>query len=405
MKEQLFEQLDSLYPELVEFRRDLHMNPELSFHEVRTPARIAEYHTALGLDVRTGVGGRGVVATLKGGRPGRTVALRADFDALPIEDEKQVPYRSKVPGVMHACGHDIHTAGLLGVAKVLSGVREQLAGNVVFIHQFAEEVTPGGARPMIEDGCLDGVDVIYGAHVHSPAEYGTVGTITGPAMAAADAFEVTVTGKGGHGAMPHQTVDPIVVASHLVIALQQIVARQVNPLQSAVVTIGSIKAGDAFNVIPESVKLLGTVRTFKPEVKARVQAAIESMVEHVCSAFGAEGRLEYTHGYPAVVNHPEQTERLGRLARDLLGADNVVEQEPSMGGEDFAYYLEKVPGTFFFTGGRNEEIQATYPHHHPRFDVDERSMLVTGKLFIAAVLEELGMEAEQAVHAAVAATG
>lgn len=389
MRESLFARLEALYPDLVEFRRDLHMNPELSFHEVRTPEKIAEYQRGLGLEVRTGVGGRGVVATLHGGKPGRTVALRADFDALPIQDEKDVPYRSTVPGVMHACGHDIHTAGLLGVATVLSEVRDKLAGNVVFIHQFAEEVTPGGAKPMIEDGCLDGVDVIYGAHVHSPVEHGKVGTIAGPAMAAADAFEVTVRGKGGHGASPHQTVDPIVVASHLILALQQIVSRQVNPLKSAVVTVGSLHAGNAFNVIPESVTISGTVRTFDPEVKATVTTALERMVEHVCATFGAEGTLDYTHGYPAVVNHQEQTDRVTRLARELLGEDNVLDQEPSMGGEDFAYYLEKVPGTFFFTGGRNESIDATFPHHHPRFDADERSMLVTGKLFIAAVLEEL----------------
>ena len=400
MQNQLFARLESLFPELVDFRRDLHMNPELSFHEVRTPEKIAEFQRALGNEVRTGVGGRGVVATLRGGKPGRTVALRADFDALPIQDAKDVPYKSTVPGVMHACGHDIHTAGLLGVAKVLSEVRDQLEGNVVFIHQFAEEVTPGGAKAMIEDGALDGVDVIYGAHVHSPEEYGTVGTIAGPAMAAADAFEITVQGKGGHGAMPHQSVDPVVVASHLILALQQIVSRQVNPLQSAVVTVGSINAGIAFNVIPDSVSLKGTVRTFKPEVKATVLAAIESMVENVCKAFGAEGKLSYTHGYPPVVNHAAETARVTRLAQEILGADKVLEQEPSMGGEDFAYYLEKVPGSFFFTGGRNAGINATFPHHHPNFDVDERSMLVTGKLFIAAVLEELGVGAAEAVQAA-----
>ena len=389
MEQSLFARLESLYPELVDFRRDLHMNPELSFEEVRTPQRIAEYLQALGLEVRTGVGGRGVVAPLRGGKPGRTVALRADFDALPIHDEKDVPYKSTVPGVMHACGHDIHTAGLLGVAKVLSEVREQLTGNVVFIHQFAEEVTPGGAKPMIEDGCLDGVDVIYGAHVHSPEPYGTVGTITGPAMAAADSFTVTVRGRGGHGARPHDTVDPIVVTSHLILAFQQIVSRQTDPLKSAVVTIGSIHGGNAFNVIPETVDLKGTVRTFDPAVQDEIQAAIERMVEQVCSVFGATGTLEYTRGYPAVVNHAAETDRITELAGKLVGAGNVLSMPPSMGGEDFAYYLQKVPGTFFFTGGGNEELQATYPHHHPRFDADERSMLVTGKLFIAAVLEEL----------------
>lgn len=389
MHKELFPRLESIYPELVTLRRDMHMNPELSFQEVRTPQLIAEFHRGLGLEVRTEVGGRGVVATLRGGSPGRTVALRADFDALPIDDEKDVPYRSTVPGVMHACGHDIHTASLLGVAKVLAGVREQLAGNVVFIHQFAEELTPGGAKPMIEDGCLDGVDVIFGSHVHSPLEYGKVGTLAGPVMATADSFEVTVTGKGGHGATPHVTVDPVVVSSHLVLAFQQIVSRQTDPLRSAVVTIGSIKGGNAFNVIPETVHLMGTVRVFDQEVRENTRASLERIVKQVCAAFGAEGRLDYVEGYPTVVNDAHETERVTAMAREVVGADNVVTLEPMMGGEDFAYYLQKVPGSFFFVGGRNEELNATYPHHHPRFDVDERSMLVTGRIFLRATLDYL----------------
>lgn len=390
MQQTLFSRLESIYPELVEFRRDLHMHPEVAFTEVRTPERIAEFHRALGNEVRTGVGSRGVVATLRGGKTGKTVALRADFDALPIQDEKDVPYKSTVPGVMHACGHDIHTAGLLGVAKVLSEVRERLQGTVVFIHQFAEEESPGGAKPMIEDGCLDGVDVIYGAHVHSPEHYGKVGTIAGPAMATADSFEIVVQGKGGHGASPHETVDPIVVASHLVLAFQQIVSRQTDPLESAVVTVGSIHAGSASNVIPENVLMEGTVRTFKPDIKKTTVAAIQRMVEQVCGAFGAKGTLVYQDGYPTTVNHAAETRRVTEIAKRIVGADKVLDLPPSMGGEDFAYYLQRVPGTFFFVGGRNEELEATYPHHHPRFDVDERSMLVTGKIFIAAVLEEFG---------------
>ncbi|MCK9909639.1 amidohydrolase, partial [Microbacteriaceae bacterium K1510] len=208
--------MEKLYPELVQLRRAMHMHPELSFHEVATPRKVADYLEALGMEVRTGVGGRGVVGLLRGGKPGKTVALRADFDALPIQDAKDVDYKSQVPGVMHACGHDVHTAALLGVAKVLSEVKEEIPGNVVFIHQFAEEVAPGGAKPMIEDGCLDGVDVIYGAHVWSLEPYGTVGVAEGYAMAAADAFEIEIVGKGGHGAQPHLTVDSILVGSQLV---------------------------------------------------------------------------------------------------------------------------------------------------------------------------------------------
>lgn len=387
MRDLLFERLDQLFPDLVEFRRDLHMHPELSFQEERTPHRVAAFLRDLGLDVRTGVGGRGVVATLRGGKPGARVALRADFDALPIQDEKDVPYRSMVPGVMHACGHDIHTAGLLGVAKVLSEVREQIEGEVVFVHQFAEELPPGGAKSMIEDGCLDGVDVIYGAHVHSPLEYGKVATREGPIMAAADAFTVKITGKGGHGARPHDTVDPVVTASHLVLSLQQIVSRQIDPLESAVVTVGAINAGNAFNVIPETATLKGTVRAFDPAVRDRLEEAVTTLSRSIPAAFGADGELDYQVGYPAVVNDAAETDRFNRLAIELLGEENVQTMKPAMGGEDFAYYLQEVPGVFFFVGGRNEELNAVYPHHNALFDVDERSMLVTGRLFISAVLD------------------
>jgi amidohydrolase len=390
MLNRLLSRLEELYPEMVEFRRELHMHPELSFEEVRTPARIAERLEALGLEVRTAVGGRGVVGHLRGGRPGRTIALRADFDALPIQEENDVPYASNVPGVMHACGHDIHTAALLVVARALSEVREQLAGGVVFIHQFAEEVSPGGARPMIEDGCLDGVDVIYGAHVLSTLPYGVVGVRPGPAMAAADIFEITVKGRGGHGAMPHLTVDSLVVASQLVLNLQQIVSRNVDPLKPAVVTVGSLHAGTTTNVIPDSAVLKGTVRTFDEDVRVAIEAAIERIAGATCSAAGASCDVAYQRGYPALRNHERETATVERLAKELYGSDAVTTVEPMMGGEDFAYYLEQRPGTFFYVGGGDEARGMSWPHHHPRFDVDERSMLVAAKLFAAGVVDFLG---------------
>jgi amidohydrolase len=389
MLNQLFSRLEDLFPELVEFRRDLHMNPELSFHEEQTPKKIASFLTDLGLEVVTGVGGRGVVGLLKGGKPGKTVALRADFDALPIQDEKDVPYKSKVPGVMHACGHDIHTAGLLGVAKVLSEVKEELEGNVVFIHQFAEELAPGGAKPMIEDGCLDGVDVIYGAHVWSMDPYGTVGVKEGFTMAASDSFEIEINGKGGHGATPHLTVDPLVVGSQMVLNLQQIVSRRVDPLKPAVVTVGSFHSGEAFNVIPNTAKLKGTVRTFDEDVRDMIEEAIDQIATSTCDNAGATVKFNYLRGYPALWNHPEEIRRVEEIAQGILDHDKVNRMESIMGGEDFAYYLEKVPGAFFFVGGGNPDIEATYPHHHPMFNVDERSMLITGKLFISSVLNYL----------------
>lgn len=385
----LFARLEELYPEAVQFRRDLHMYPELSFHEVNTPEKVADTLRGLGLDVRTGVGGRGVVGLLTGGKPGKTVALRADFDALPIQDEKDVAYKSRIPGVMHACGHDIHTAALLSVAKVLSEFREELPGNIVFIHQFAEEVIPGGAKPMIEDGCLDGVDVIFGAHVASSIPVGQIGVGEGSMMAAGDSFEIELIGKGAHGAYPHLSVDPLLLGSQLVVNLQQIVSRRVDPLKPAVITCGTFTSGQAYNVIPETAKITGTVRTFHEDVRDLIEEAIGQVAAATCEGAGATVRYTYTRGYPALFNHAEETKRVEELAKVMYGEENVMQLPPAMGMEDFAYYVQKVPGTFFNVGGMNQDIQATYPHHHPKFDVDERSMRGIGQLFIAAVLHYL----------------
>jgi amidohydrolase len=387
--DRLFARLQDIYPELVGIRRDLHMYPELSFQEVRTPRKVAEFLTGLGLEVRTGVGGRGVVARLKGGKPGKTVALRADFDALPIQEETELPFKSRIPGVMHACGHDIHTAALLGVAKVLSEIREEIGGTIVFIHQFAEESPPGGAKSMIEDGCLDGVDVIYGAHVWATEPFGTVGVGEGHMMASVDSFEVEIQGKGGHGATPHLTVDSLVLGSQLVLNLQQIVSRRIDPLQPAVVTVGTFNSGQAFNVIADSARITGTVRTFDEEVRDLIEKTIGQMVRTTCDGAGASATYRYSRGYPAVWNHPQENERVERIAKTLFGDDRVNRLKPIMGGEDFAYYLQRVPGTFFFVGGGNKDINAVYPHHHPKFDVDERSIAMIGKIFIATVFDYL----------------
>lgn len=389
MKEKLFSRLEEIYPELVAFRRDLHMYPELSHTEVNTPKKVADFLTNLGLEVKTGVGGRGVVGILKGNKPGKTVALRADFDALPIQDEKDVEYKSQTPGIMHACGHDIHTAGLLGVAKVLIENRDSLAGTIVFIHQFAEEVIPGGAKFMIEDGCLDEVDVVYGAHVSSTDPLGGVGVKEGNAMANGDTFEIEITGKGGHAAMPHLTVDPLIVGSQLMLNLQQIVSRQTDPLKSAVVTVASFNGGEGFNVIPDKAKITGTVRTFDPEVRDWVEESIEKIAVSTCNGLGASVRCNYVRGYPAVVNHPEETNRVEKIATELYGNEKVKRIPPQMGMEDFAYYLKKAPGTFFWVGGAMKEKEDVFPHHHPKFNVQEESMLYIGKLFIATVLDYL----------------
>ncbi|EKP94065.1 amidohydrolase [Thermaerobacter subterraneus DSM 13965] len=381
--------LKALFGTMVAWWRHLHQHPELSFQEVETPRFIAERLKEAGIPARTGVGGRGVVGVVEGARPGPAVALRADFDALPIQDEKDVPYRSQVPGVMHACGHDAHTATLLAVGRVLMEERHRLRGRVVLIHQFAEEVAPGGAKPMIEDGCLDGVDVIFGTHLWTPLPVGRVGYCPGYAMAAADRFEIEILGQGCHAAAPHQGVDPILVAAQVVTQLQQVVGRMVDPLEPAVVSVGTLHAGTAFNVIPETATLTGTVRTLSPAVRDRMEVLLERLVRGTCEAHGAGYRFRYERGYPALFNHEDMTafaaEAIGRYA----GAEAVERVAPVMGGEDFAYYLQKVPGCFFFTGAGNPEVGASYPHHHPRFDIDERAMLVAGRALLAVTLRYL----------------
>lgn len=384
MNELLFEKLDNAYEEMVVMRRYLHMHPELSFQEHETAKYIYNFYADLGIDVQTGVGGNGVVARIKGGRPGKTVALRADFDALPIHDEKDVPYRSTVPNVMHACGHDGHTATLLQLAKAINELREDLAGEYVFIHQHAEEYAPGGAISMIEDGCLDGVDVIFGTHLWSLFPSKTIEYLSGPIMAAADRFEIIIQGAGGHGASPHQTKDAIAIGAQLVMNLQQIVSRRIDPIESAVLSIGSFVADNAFNVIADSAKLGGTVRTFKPEIRQMLEQEMRRIVEGTALSHNCEIQFEYFRGYPAVVNHEAETTFLKEVAETVPGVDAVVETEPQMGGEDFAYYLEKVPGTFFFTGAQPE---TPYPHHHPKFDIDEKAMLIAAKTLGAAALE------------------
>lgn len=387
--EKLFTLLDANYNEMVRIRRHLHEYPELSFEEVETPSYIATFHRELGHVVREGVGGRGVIAILRGGKPGKTVALRADFDALAIQEENDVPYQSKIAGKMHACGHDGHTATLLGLAKALNAMRDQIEGNVVFIHQHAEEVAPGGAKPMIEDGCLEGVDVIFGTHLWAPTPLGEILVKDGAIMAAADKVEITVQGKGGHGAEPHHSIDAVTLASQFVVNAQQLVSRRIDPLKSAVLTIGHFEAINPFNVIADRVVLAGTIRTFEEEVRIQMEQELEAVLNATCLAFGASYEYRYTRGYPPVYNHQRETEFLAQLASTVPGVDQVITCPPFMIGEDFAYYLEKVPGTFFFTGAKKPEWETAYPHHHARFDFDERAMLIAAKTLGKATLTYL----------------
>ncbi|MFF2446255.1 amidohydrolase [Neobacillus sp. NPDC058068] len=392
MLEKLFSKLEASYEDMVAIRRYLHQHPELSFHEDETAKFIQSFYEKLNIEVKDKVGGNGVVARVYGSKPGKTVALRADFDALPIQDEKDVPYKSLVPGVMHACGHDGHTATLLLLAKALNELKDELEGTYIFIHQHAEEYAPGGAKPMIEDGCLDGVDVIFGTHLWAGEPTGTIQYRIGPIMAAADRFEIEIQGQGGHGAQPHKTKDAIVTASQLVVNLQQIVSRRVNPVESAVVTVASFTAQNAFNVIADKAKLVGTVRTFNEEVRTFIEEEIERVIHGTCFTSDCAYNYDFVRGYPAVVNHAKETEFLIACAQDVAEVKTIEETELQMGGEDFAYYLEKVPGTFFFTGAKPLGNSQGYPHHHPKFDIDENAMLIAAKTLGAAAIKIHGNE-------------
>ena len=377
--------------ELIEIRRYLHMNPELSFQEENTSKFIADYLTKLDIPITTSVGGYGLYGKISGSNNGPTVLLRADFDALPINDQKDVPYRSQVQGVMHACGHDGHTAMLLITAKILKKYESEINGNVILCFQHAEEVLPGGAKSMIEAGILEGVDFVFGTHSSSSIETGDVGFITGPSYGNADALKITIQGKGGHGATPHVTHDSIIAASHLISQFQTIVSRSLDPIETGVVTIGEFKGGDAFNVIADQVTLTGTVRTYKEEIKDVIIQRLNDISEGIEKSFNVKINLEYTHGYPALVNSEKETLWLKNIAKNIPSINNVVTTVPSLGGEDFAYFLKERPGCYFNTGVKNTALQADFPHHHPKFDMDENGLLNGPRIFITLVqkMEEL----------------
>lgn len=380
------EELEENYTETVAMRRHLHQHPEPSFEEKETAAYIVNKLRSFGItDIQENVGnGYGIVAKIVGAYPGPTLAFRADFDALRIHEENDVPYKSQNPGVMHACGHDSHTATLLSVAQVLAKSADELHGNVVLIHQNAEEVLPGGAKSMVEAGAMDGVDYVFGQHIQSLLEAETIGYTPGYAMAAADFFNISIQGKGGHGAYPHETVDSVIIATKLVDALQTLVSRAVNPLHPAVVTVSTVQAGgEANNIIADTALIKGTIRTYHEEARETIRKEMAVMADSIASMYHGTSELTYVRGYDAVYNHPEETSRFVELMKQKFGKERVVEREPSMGGEDFGYFTKVRPGTFFNVGAFNPEYDATFPHHHPRFNIDEKAMLVAGKAFLA----------------------
>ena len=398
MQSRLRPQIRVLQPELVEWRRYLHQRPELGFHERLTSEFIAAKLRTWGIPHQTGIAKTGIVATIVGERPGPVLGIRADMDALPILEENQVPYKSLHEGKMHACGHDGHTAIALGTAYYLWQHRD-FAGTVKIIFQPAEE-GPGGAKPMIEAGVLTNpdVDAIVGLHLWNNLPLGTVGVRSGPLMAAVELFRCTVCGKGGHGAMPHQTVDSIVVAAQIVTALQTIVARNVDPLDSAVVTVGKFQAGKAPNVIADTAELAGTVRYFDRRFSGFFNSRIEQVIAGICQSLGATYTFEYTQLYPPTINDDRMANLVREVALNAIETPaGVVPNCQTMGGEDMSFFLEEIPGCYFFLGAANPERDLAYPHHHPRFDFDETALAMGVELFVRCV-EQFGRDSREILN-------
>nr|WP_238649789.1 amidohydrolase [Paenibacillus piscarius] len=375
---------EELLPDMVKWRRHLHRHPELSYQEKETSAYVAARLTELGIEIRRSGSGYGLTGVLKGGQSGSTVVLRADMDALAITEESGREYASGNPGVMHACGHDGHTAMLLAAAAYYSARRGELRGEIRFLFQPAEEVCPGGAVGMIAEGVLEGADAVYGLHLWTPMPIGTVGSAPGPLMASADEFFIDLTGRGGHGGMPHRTVDSIVAGAALVTALQSIVSRNVDPLCPAVVSVGTIQGGSAQNIIAERCRITGTVRAFDEETRMLIRRRIEEMAASIAEAHGAKAHVDYLMGYPPLVNDEAEYGRFARVAPQALGEGaQVILMEKIMPAEDFSYYVKEIPGCFIFVGAGNPDKNAVYPHHHSQFDFDEDAMLYGLKLLIA----------------------
>jgi amidohydrolase len=358
----------TLAAKAVAWRRHLHANPELGFQEHETSRFVREALESFGGLELSQPTPTSVVARLRGGKPGRTLALRADMDALPIQEETGLEFASRRPGVMHACGHDGHTAALLAVARGLVERRADVAGEVRFLFQHAEELPPGGAAELVAADVLNGVDAVLGAHLISNLEAGKVGVLDGPVSAAADVFSARILGQGGHAAFPHLVVDPIAIAAQAISSLQHIVSRNTKPLDSAVLSVTRIHGGTADNIIPETVEFGGTVRTYRQEVREQTRAAMQRVLSGVTGAHDARYELDYELGYDSVVNDPE----LAALVRDAAGAARLIEIEPLMAGEDFSAYLRAAPGCFFLVGAGSE---GAFPHHHPRFTIDDETAL------------------------------
>ena len=384
---QLRLEIRSLQPQLVEWRRRLHQKPELGFKENLTAEFVSQKLQAWGIDHVIGIAKTGIVATIDSGKPGPVLAIRADMDALPIQEENEVDYRSQHPGIMHACGHDGHTAIALGTAYYLAKHKHSFSGQVKMIFQPAEE-GPGGAKPMIEAGVLRNpdVDAIVGLHLWNNLPLGTVGVRSGALMAAVETFDCTILGKGGHGGMPHQTVDAIVVAAQIVNTLQSIVARNIDPIDSAVITVGKFHAGHTYNVIADTAQIGGTVRYFKPTYQGYFDKRIEQVIAGICQSYGANYKFDYCSYYPPTINDTKMAALVHSVAESVVETPaGIVPECQTMGGEDMSFFLQEVPGCYFFLGSANPDKNLAYPHHHPRFDFDEIALGMGVEMFVRCV--------------------
>lgn len=376
-----------LQPELVQWRRQIHQYPELGFKEILTADFVRGKLRQWGIEHQANIAQTGIVAIIKSHHPGKVLGIRADMDALPIQEENQVPYCSKHDGIMHACGHDGHTAIALGLARYLAENRDKWHGTVKIIFQPAEE-GPGGAKPMIEAGVLSAppVDAILGLHLWNNLPVGAIGLREGALMAAVECFKCTIFGKGGHGAMPDQTIDSVVVGAQIVNALQTIVSRNVAPIDSAVVTVGEFHAGTALNVIADTARITGTVRYFNPKLEPLIRQRVEQIIAGVCQSHGAKYDLDYWQLYPSVINNAKIAQLVKSVAEEVVETPlGVVPECQTMGGEDMSFFLQKVPGCYFFLGSANAEKQLNYPHHHPRFDFDESVLSMGVEIFARCV--------------------
>ncbi|MBA7631583.1 N-acetyldiaminopimelate deacetylase [subsurface metagenome] len=373
---------------ITKLRRDLHLIPEPAYTEKKTSAYVADYLGRQGFEVQTGIAQTGVVGLVKLTRPGKTLMIRSDMDALPVTEATGLPFASTHEGAMHACGHDGHMSMVLGAATILNKVKDKLNGNIKFLFQPAEE-GPGGAKPMIEAGVMENphVDFSVGCHVWPAIPEGSIGVKAGYLMAAMDRFDIRIIGKGGHGAMPHLCVDALEVGTQVVNALQRIASRQMNPLSPTVVTVGSFQAGTTFNVIPGEAEMCGTTRTFDRDIWKSWPERVEKIVRGVCGSMGADYELKYTQGYPPLLNDESMAEVVRKCAADVVGEERVIEPEQTMGGEDMAFYLEKSKGCFFFLGVGREGCA---PLHNPKFDLNEDVLLTGVETYCRVAFELLG---------------